>query len=70
MEWIEIEVGYDKDNNEIVIYDHCSGSEITRIDTDEDHIAYMEKHIDDIRITVPWVHIIENNEPIRTERTQ
>ena len=72
MEWIELEIGFDKDNNEMIIYDGCSGSEIARVSEgiDEDHIQYMENNIDNIRITVPLVHIIQNGKKIRTERTQ
>ena len=72
MIWIAFEIGFDKDNNEMIIYDHDSGSEIARISdgVDEDYIAYMEDHIDNIRITVPWVHMVQNDKQIKTERTQ
>ena len=72
MFWLELEMGFDKDTNEMIIYDECSGSEIARISEgiDEDYIQYIEDNIDNIRITVPLVHIIQNGEKIRTERTQ
>lgn len=60
-------MGFDKDTNELIIFDHESGTELTRVEWDIDAEILEDQ---DIRITVPWFGIWKDGEVEKMIRTQ